>query len=130
MDLCSLPHAMFFLLTVKSLLLVENLYVSLNRLHAMRPQGTIGWLSFVLSSGKQFVVSPYAALLRSCLSFLLLTYLQELTKIMSTQFEVLNTITAIMEKNSMLTMHFLTHSFEYSLLLRRYKVGWMVRRER
>ena len=57
------------------LLFTANEYVSLNKLHAMRPHGTITDPSEVVASGAQLVVSVSLALLRSCLSLLLLTYL-------------------------------------------------------
>lgn len=79
-NLCSwsLFHAMFFLLTSKTLFLTENLYVSLNKLHAIRPQGTIGALFDVTASGLQSSVTPSLALLFNCLSLRLFTYLEEI----------------------------------------------------
>jgi hypothetical protein len=66
---------MFFLLTSKTSFFTENLYVSLNKLHATRPQGTIGCPFDVTASGLQVSVTPSLALLRNCLSLRLFTYL-------------------------------------------------------
>ena len=67
---------MFFLLTSSTLFFTEKPYVSLNKLQAIRPQGTIGELFPVTASGLQSLVSSSLALLRNCLSLLLLTYLE------------------------------------------------------
>uniref|UniRef100_A0A0A9DZ47 Uncharacterized protein n=1 Tax=Arundo donax TaxID=35708 RepID=A0A0A9DZ47_ARUDO len=66
---------MSFLSTVKFSLPRVKLYVSLNKLQAMRPQGTIGFPSAVVFSGSQADV--WLALLASlsCASFRLFTYL-------------------------------------------------------
>lgn len=66
---------MFLLLTSSTLFFTENPYVSLNKLQAMRPQGTIGELLAVTASGLQSLVTSSLALLLNCLSLLLLTYL-------------------------------------------------------
>jgi hypothetical protein len=71
----SLFQEMSFLSTLKVLLLWMRVYVSLNRLHAIRPQGTIGFPSTVLASGSQLVVSLALLLSLSCASLRLLTYL-------------------------------------------------------
>lgn len=75
-NLCSLSlfQEMSFLSTVKFSLLRMRLYVSLNRLHAIRPQGTIGFPSTV-ASGSQLLVSLALLLSLSCASLRLLTYL-------------------------------------------------------
>lgn len=67
---------MSFLLTSRTLLFMENLYVSLNKLQAMRPQGTITDPLEVLASGLQDSVSRSPFLLLNCLSLRLLTYLK------------------------------------------------------
>ena len=72
---------MFFLLTFSTLFFIENPYVSLNKLHAIRPQGTIGELFAVVASGLQVLISSSPALLRNCLSLLLLTYLETVNHI-------------------------------------------------
>jgi hypothetical protein len=66
---------MFFLLTSSTLFFTEKPYVSLNKLQAMRPQGTIAELFLVTASGLQLLVSSSLAVLRNCWSLLLLTYL-------------------------------------------------------
>lgn len=71
----SLFHAMFFLLTFSSDLPRIRVYVSLNKLHAIKPQGTIG-RPLLDSWGLQELVSLYPNPCKSCRSFLLLTYLK------------------------------------------------------
>ena len=75
-NLCSLSlfQDMSFLSTGKFSLLRARSYVSLNRLHAIRPQGTIGFPSTV-ASGSQLSVFPALLLSLSCSSLRLLTYL-------------------------------------------------------
>jgi len=70
----SLFHEISFLFTVKLTLLREKLYVSLNKLQAIRPQGTIG-IPFAESSGSQPLVELAFLESLSCSSFRLLTYL-------------------------------------------------------
>ena len=76
-NLCSrsLAHAMFFLSTFNSDFPRTNLYVSLNKLHAINPHGTIG-SPLCDCNGLQELVSLYASPCNSCLSLLLLTYLK------------------------------------------------------
>jgi hypothetical protein len=75
-NLCSLSlfQEMPFLFTVKFVLLTEKLYVSLNKLQAMRPQGTIDLL-FAVSSGLQALTEFSPLGLLNCSSLRLLTYL-------------------------------------------------------
>lgn len=79
-NLCSwsLFHTIFFLLTSKALSLTEKPYVSLNKLHATRPQGTIGAPLAVTASGLQASVLLSLALLLNCFSLRLFTYLDEI----------------------------------------------------
>lgn len=72
----SLFHAMFFLLTFNSEVPREKLYVSLNKLHAINPQGTIG-RPLLDCSGLQELVWLYSSPYKSCWSLLLLTYLRK-----------------------------------------------------
>lgn len=76
-NLCSrsLSQAMFFRFTFNSDFPRTNLYVSLNKLHAINPQGTIG-RPLCNCIGLQELVSLYASPCKSCLSLLLLTYLK------------------------------------------------------
>lgn len=70
----SLFHEISVLFTVKLTLLREKLYVSLNKLQAIRPQGTIG-IPFAWFSGSQPLVEFSFLESLSCSSFRLLTYL-------------------------------------------------------
>lgn len=77
-NLCSLSlfQEMFFLSTGRFLLLRTKPYVSLNMLHAIRPQGTIA-IPFAVPSGSQVEVSFAFLGSLSCASLRLLTYLYE-----------------------------------------------------
>ena len=76
-NLCSLSlfQEISFLSTVKFSLPRVKLYVSLNKLQAMRPQGTIGCPLAVVFSGSQADVWLALRLSLSCASFRLFTYL-------------------------------------------------------
>lgn len=71
----SLLHAMFFLLTFNSDLPRIKVYVSLNKLQAIRPQGTTG-RPLLDSWGLQELVSLEPSPCNSCCSLLLFTYLK------------------------------------------------------
>lgn len=70
----SLFHEMPFLFTGNCSLLREKMYVSLNKLQAMRPHGTIA-LPLTISSGLQLLVSFSPLGLLNCSSLRLFTYL-------------------------------------------------------
>lgn len=71
----SLFHEISFLLTCNFWLEREKLYVSLNKLQAIRPQGRIAF-PLIVASGLQSSVSFSLFLLFSCWSLRLFTYLQ------------------------------------------------------
>lgn len=71
----SLFQDIFVLFTVKDWLPRVKVYVSLNKLHAIRPQGTIGLPFAVVFSGSQPLVSFAFFSSRSCASLRLFTYL-------------------------------------------------------
>lgn len=84
----SLSHAMFFLLTLNFPVPRVNVYVSLNKLHAISPQGTIG-RPLLDSSGLQELVSLYFSPCKSCWSLLLLTYLQNFEELFRQSYTML-----------------------------------------
>src|SRR5262249_12697391 len=74
----SLFHEIPFLFTANLSLLTEKSYVSLNKLQAIKPHGTIA-LPFTISSGLQALVSFSPPGLLSCSSLRLFTYLNHRT---------------------------------------------------
>lgn len=76
-NLCSLSlfQEMPFLFIFNGLFFRVKWYVSLNKLQAIRPQGTMGWPLISLFSGLHSSVSCSLSASLSCPSFRLLTYL-------------------------------------------------------
>lgn len=117
----SLFHAISFLLTSKTWLSEENLNVSLNRLQAISPQGTITEPLDVVAWGLQnWPVLLSADFNLNCTSFRLLTYLRTYLRIVSWSRLIKMRTTlffTIMEKNkvNILAMYWLVTKLKREL---------------